>query len=512
MIDKELDIMINKIIKVCESWIKTKDKQMYFEDPLEKKEIVGHYGTSHLSAALIIYGEESGNVELTQTGLLLLESMLKRWDIMKIQPDFHNDFNNFALCLVEKYLKKEEKNKLLNQIKTIVLTTGDSNHQTVNWLPMRAYVNFCRFNWTKDKKYKDAGLKCLEEIKKATFNDGFIDDRLPIGLSYNLQYNVATVAVMQLLNNIGLEVDITKELSALLSVISPDGDINYLGRGTNQIFAWGMWMYVLCSSGRLESEQAFLYLNKYMDVILEENNIMLNTWSGKEKFLWWDYHYCSVYTAHLLLWLVLALRDHKKFLIDAKETKISGESGVNVYKNNNFFVVTFDGREEYLAERGPVVANFWVSGIGCIVKGTFGPWRGAFGNKYINNEIINNYFGIIEIKYNRDFSKNRILKRLHFNMKNNQFIKKTPCFMPLNLNLNERKIIFQWESEEEKEAYLNIPVLMQSKEIIDSLKIYIDDVPVLFDVSLCIRNQYDWCLLVTSKTSKGRKWRVEIAI
>lgn len=512
MIEKELEIMIKKIIEVCELWIKVSDGHVYFEDPLEKKEISAHYGVSHASAAFIIYGEETDNLEIAIKGYSLLKSLLCRWDDIKKMQDFHNDFNNFALCVVEKYLKENQQGELLKKLKEIVLTTPDSCHQTVNWLPMRAYVNYCRFSWTKDEKYKKEALKCIEGIKKATFEDGFIDDRLPIGFSFNLQYDVATVAVMQFMKNINIDLDITQEINALLNVVSPDGDINYWGRGTNQIFAWGMWIYLLCSSGVSERERAVAYLKERLDIVLKKNNLMLNTWEGKERYLWWDYHYCSVYSAHLLLWLVLALRDNKKYLVSQKENYLLGKSGISIYKNSNFFVVTFDGRKEYLAEKGPLITNFWINGIGCIVKGAFGPWKGAFGNKYSNNEVIQNYFGLIEVDYNKDFSNNRILKRLGINVENECFIKKTPCFVPLEVKMDNNKIIFQWKCREEKERYLNIPVLSESKKVLDSLKIYVDDISIPCEVNSCLRNQYDWCWIATGKTNKGRKWSLEITI
>ena len=59
-----------------------------------------------------------------------------------------------------------------------------------------------------------------------------IDDRLPIGLSYNLQYNVATVSVMHFLSiRKAMRVNVSENLGALLDAVQIDGDINYLGEG-----------------------------------------------------------------------------------------------------------------------------------------------------------------------------------------------------------------------------------------------------------------------------------------
>ena len=132
----------------------------------------------------------------------------------------------------------------------MVLSTPDSNNPTINWFPMRWYVNLIRYKWTSDEKFKLACDKCSTDIRAATYKDGFIDDRLPIGLSFNLQYDVATVAVLQYLRSNGENIDISVELGALLNAVAPDGDINYFGRGTNQIFAWGLWVYLLSSAGK----------------------------------------------------------------------------------------------------------------------------------------------------------------------------------------------------------------------------------------------------------------------
>ena len=39
----------------------------------------------------------------------------------------------------------------------------------------------------------------------------------------------------------------------MLAAEAPDGDINYLDRGTNQIFAWGLGIYLLAPSGQQDA-------------------------------------------------------------------------------------------------------------------------------------------------------------------------------------------------------------------------------------------------------------------
>lgn len=247
---KAIELMIDQLNLTTLTWLKRDDKGfLYFADPIDKKEISAHYGATHAAAAWVIYGKKIRNQTLLNKGLDLLESVLKRWERSITLPSYHFDFNNFALCVAYDPVK-EVNPELAECIKNTVLSTQDSNNPTINWYPMRWYVNMRRYQWTGEKRYKDACGKCKKAIVDATYRDGFIDDRIPKGKSFNLQYDVSTVAVMQFLRARGKELDISKELGALLNVVAPDGDINYLGRGTNQIFAWGPWIYLLASAGK----------------------------------------------------------------------------------------------------------------------------------------------------------------------------------------------------------------------------------------------------------------------
>jgi hypothetical protein len=327
--------LIEATLNTCLPWIERKDGSVQFVDPLDKKEISAHYGATHMAVALIIYGSIKNNKELITNGEELLFSIFDRWNDSKALPGFHNDFNNFALCVLDSFTDSYRE-----KIKTIVLDTEDTFFDTVNWLPMRWYVNRSRYNWTHDDSYLEKCKECAGKIKEATFSDGFIDDMIPKGRSFSLQYDIATLAFMQCLRTAGEVLDLSKETGAVLNAVCPDGDINYMGRGTNQIFAWSLWIYLLSSSGLSELDRALDYLEPRLPEMLANNNIMLNDYPGDEKYMWWDYHYCSVYTAHLLFWLVMALKDHDRKSINPTLVE-DGSSGVRIYKNSNVFVVLF---------------------------------------------------------------------------------------------------------------------------------------------------------------------------
>ena len=508
MIKESINELIKQIIDTCTPWVKSgEDGLLRFIDPLDGDEISAHYGATHAAVAFIMYGERIGDKALTDTGYKLLDSILQRWNTSMKLPGFHNDFNNFALCIAWDYFDKNQKQeKLAEQIKDIVLTTPDSNNPTVNWFPMRWYVNKKRHQWTREKKYKAICDKCRADIESATYQDGFIDDRLPVGLSFNLQYDVATVAVLQFLRSEGEEIDISVELGALLNVVAPDGDINYLGRGTNQIFAWGLWVYLLASSGKdYEVRVALEYLKDKVPVMLKNNNIMLNNWPGEEKYMWWDYHYCSVYTAHFLFWLVIALGQVDLYPVEEKIIA-PGDSGIQVNKGIDYFEVTFAGRKEYLAEKGPCIAALWTKSAGRVVKGTFGPWQGAFGNKYSPIEAtIRNNCGLYKLEQNRDFSKNRILHKALPNLETQALERLSPFFSAVNVYVENDEVSIIWKTEEDSKIILSVP-LLETKGI----SVFVDDKKVRSLNSIMIKNQYSWVSLYQTEPMNGNRWELRL--
>ncbi|MCI7635530.1 MAG: hypothetical protein MSS78_07725 [Bacteroidales bacterium] len=485
----KIQSLIEQIIPVCESWVqKGEDGLDRFVDPNDNKEISAHYGATHAAAAFIIWGKQTSNNALYNKGIGLLDSILKRWDKSKKLPAFHFDFNNLAVCLVEGLVDDE----MAARIRETVINTSDSNHNTINWLPMRWAVNKKRIEWTKDDKYSSVIAHCKKTIAKATNADGGVEDRLPHGMSFNLQYDLATVAVLQYLRVNGEEIDLGKELGFLLNAVAPDGDINYQGRGTNQIFAWGLWVYLLASSGQeLALEDALGYLAPRLGKMLANNNMMLNDWDGKEKYLWWDYHYASVYTAHCLLWLVLSLQDYVNSSINPV-IPTSTETDLHIHRSENFFVSWFEGRSEYLAEKGPAIACIWSKKQGMICKGTFAPWQGPFGNKYIYEDVVlKNYCGLISVKRNKDWSKNRYVHKLFPSLETEPSLEMRPLFCPITICEKNGKVEIIWENKGSEDVILNVPA--PSEDV--SFELYADGKKVSAYCVESIKNQYGWVYL-----------------
>lgn len=498
MIEK-IQKFIELTIPVCSSWITQKEDGMfYLIDPNDNKEISEHYGATHVAAAFIIWAKHIGNETLYKQGLSLLQSLLARWNHSKTLPAFHFDFNNFAVSIVEPLV--DEKNAKC--IREIINTTLDSNHDTINWLPMRWAVNKKRVEWTSNNRYESVIAKCRKTIEDATNMDGGIEDRLPHGMSFNLQYNIATVAILQYLRVQGERMELGKELGFLLNAVAPDGDINYQGRGTNQIFAWGLWIYLLSSSGQKSALlRALDYLEPRLNNMLEHNNMMLNEWDGKEKFHWWDYHYASVYIAHFLLWLVLALIDNDKAKISPIFPTTTA-TGLHIYRSENFFVSWFEGRKEYLAEKGPAIAAIWTKNQGMICKGTFAPWQGLFGNKYIYDDIVlKNYCGIFDVKQNKDWSNKRYIKKIIPCLIKGAECTLKPMFYPISVKEESGFLLIRWDCSGEH-LFVNIPAVYANC----SFQLFIDDKNIPILCNSAIKNQYGWVNLFQSRKSKVRKY------
>ncbi len=506
---RRIEHLINITFPYCESWIKAGPEGLpLFVDPLDDKEISAHYGATHAAVSFIILGKHNCNRALYKKGQSLFNSIIDRWELNKELPDFHFDFNNFALCVAYDHLTEDEL--LKDRIRTLVLSTCDSNHLTINWLPMRWLVNWKRYEWTGDERYKQNCDTCKRNIIRATNEDGGIEDRLPNGTSFNLQYNAVTVGLLQYLRCHCESYDLSRELAFLINSVAPDNDINYQGRGTNQIFAWSLWIYLLSSAGKEEVlNDALCFLEERVPIMLRNNNLMLNQWKGAEKYLWWDYHYCSVYTAHFLFWLTLALLDYKKKIInDSLNTEC--DTGINVYKSPNCFVSIFSGRREYLAEHGPVICALWIKKYGMIAKGTFGPWKGFFGNKHTYGDVVlRNYCGLIEVKENKDWSHSRFIHRFLSKLKSKDSYQITPRYSEIKINEDEVSINLRFENTKAYSSIFNMPIL---RGLENSLipELTVDGKKMRLTIVCQIRNQYDWCCIYQSNKSTGKEWVLKI--
>lgn len=482
-------------------------------DPLDHKIIRAHYAETHYSVGLLLKALNDESSEEEMLAKELISVILERIDEDSHLPGYHNDFNLFALCIAYDFLEGKDE-VLAEQIRKKVLDISDSNHNTTNWLPMRIFVNEHRYSWTGATKYPNLCQNLLADIKSVAYKDGFIDDRSPKGISFNLQYDVATVAVLVYVQlRYELKYDITSALGALLKAVLPDGDINYLGRGCNQIFAWGLWIYLLSTTGQdKELDRALSYLEERLPDMLKNNNILLNEREGEDKYLWWDYLYSSVYTSHLFMWLVLAIYDYHKNPVEAIGSSCS-DSGVQIYTSSQYKVVIFNGRKEYLAERGPAIAGIWCAKYGSICKGYLGPWQGTFGQRYTENDVVlRNFFGLLSVKKNKDFSSSRILRKLGLSMYIKPFVTIHPIFANISINISNNRLTISYSTKVRAPKVMNIPILCCSSINNMDFEIFSDGQRMRTIKVGTIEVQYGAAILYQSVISCAKEWKLTIKL
>lgn len=374
-------------------------------DPYENEVIGFHYGETHFAVGFIIYGFLKNHTEIYSVGVGILKDYLKNIEKYQKKSSFHWDFNNLALCVLIEFLEKNAIQDFpysCDELKELIIKQKDSNHGTINWMPMRAYTNWCKYLWTTNEEYLRKFNEYLANVEKAKYQDGFYEDFLPKGKSFNFQYHIYTTSMMNFLSRRIQNVDIPiMGIQRSRDLIDLTGDINYLGRGCNQIFAWGaaFYLFYTCNLGE-ELSIIMDYFMRGFKIALGNKNLIMNDTDGKERVWWWDYHFSTVYYGHLVFWLAMTYIDSSCDLeIERNKEKICWDSGVSIYREHGSFCCIFNGRKHYLAEKGPLVVNIGMNNVGTVFKGALGPFAGMFGNKYANYVTsIQNYFGPIRKK------------------------------------------------------------------------------------------------------------------
>ena len=159
-----LHTLVKDTATKCLEWVEESDTGTFFADPLEGGEISAHYGATHAAASFLLLGEKIGDKRLKAVGEKLFISILDRWKASAHLQDFHYDFNNFAVCVIITKAGELLANKsIVERAKKIIISSPDSDHDTINWLPMRWFVNLCRYEWTKEKQYSEKCEKCAKK-------------------------------------------------------------------------------------------------------------------------------------------------------------------------------------------------------------------------------------------------------------------------------------------------------------------------------------------------------------
>ncbi|MFO7889398.1 MAG: hypothetical protein R6V04_03565, partial [bacterium] len=414
------------------------------------------------------------------------EYKFKKWG-------YHWDFKNYSFLetyrIMQGYLTKEEKIKWKKGIYNY--RENKSNHLT-NWFAMRAYSALLRYKLFHNIFQLFRFFWRMFFIGRAKLPDGCFDDYPHI--SRPIQYHVFVLA---LLHRIYLLKPIPKikrwflqGVEYFVHFIDPDGCFNYIGRGQEQIFGYGIAFYVLETAKSLDYNQAGFYQDladrmwEHLYQYQRKNifPLVLNTRDDSEQFGWYDYHHLTVYEAFLGVWLALAHRNTSndqfelnKSLQRTNQVKHFRSSGQVVFSNDNYFVVFSRGTPEYISEPGITPIHLWFKKIGWFFSCPGGPYS-KFGKIKAANNIDKNFFAPIakskEQKqwYIPAFNKSRYVKSAANSLimiyNYGPFIVKRKVIFKSENILFRDELDFQIKKVYEHFRFFNLPVITDKFEVL----------------------------------------------
>ena len=135
-----------------------------------------------------------------------------------------------------------------------------------------------------------------------------------------------------------------------------------------------------------------------------------------------------------------------------------------------------------------------------IVKGAFGPWKGAFGNNHLQYEAtLRNFTGFLEVRTNRDYSQNRIARKLAIDEKIQSYERVLPRFFDLFVRVTNKSVEIEYKIPERKELLLNLPIIVDGIDRSDSIEVKVNDEKCKAICSTAVLNQYGWIKLYQAK-------------
>ncbi len=382
-------------------------------DPIDFCNPGAHYAATHFAfLGALLYEQYKDKMILENIKSAIDFHLRTSKDEYKFKKwGYHWDFKNYAFLetyrIIKKYLREDEQRKWLKGLKEYRENKG--NHLT-NWYAMRAYSSLLRYKLFHNVVDFLRYLWRIFFVRRAKLPDGCFDD-FP-HLSRPIQYHVFVLALLHRIYLINSSKRIKdwflKGVYYFIHFVDPDGCFNYLGRGQEQIFGYGIGLYVLEAAKSINKNQAgyyqylidciWKYLNKF-----KQNNIfplVLNYQNDLEKFGWYDYHHLTVYEAFLGVWLALTHK-HRfdcnqsvQFKPSEKQLHYLKSSGQVIFSNENYFTVFSRGATEYISEPAITPIHLWFNKVGWFFSCPGGPYS-IFGKINRVENIDKNVFAPI---------------------------------------------------------------------------------------------------------------------
>lgn len=201
--------------------------------------------------------------------------------------------------------------------------------------------------------------------------------------------------------------------------------------------------------------------------------------------------------------------DYGKAVIEEYKSALTSSTGMHIVKDDNAFVAIFDGRKEYLSERGPIVCAVWLKKYGILSKGAFGPWLGAFGNKYSNETVLRNYCGLLIKKSFINLAPNSFLGKICHTLGISFRSRFDYAFVPVSAEFNNGGITLTFYCNHKETAVFNLPLLKSSFGS-PEIKLQVEGVSAEMKAVCEMSNQYGRVVLYQSAPVMGRVWSITI--
>ncbi len=197
------------------------------------------------------YGESFSLCLLSKTGVLdavTREKLIRAYEaIDKEDPEFHWEFNNYALMNYLRMTQDDEVKRFLNPLRF-------KNTPCTNWTLLRSNARLLASE-DVDLAVKEAKHK----IKKYQFRSGLIlDDPGVKSFQYHC-FSMAMIAeIYQQTGDKFFLNSFLKGVQFIRSFILSNGDSLYVGRGQNQTFGYGALIYMLSVAFKYTNDDTIL--------------------------------------------------------------------------------------------------------------------------------------------------------------------------------------------------------------------------------------------------------------
>lgn len=281
---------------------------------------------------------------------------------------YHYDFVNLALVLTANIYDRMgwPKEPLLNPRMNRLARLQHSTVKASNWRAMRLLV-------AKANGKKLRGIWESLALKLNTDADGWVHDIRAV--SFPVQYSIYTAALFELGSRwFGLPATFRRSASTTYDQThrifeSPLG-FNTQGRGYQQIFGYGPWIYLASQREDWRTVTSALHLLEKNTASSQLRLVLSETGDRIGRY---DYHYSSVYQAFLLAWLRLTQ-------LDTADPWVAASGPHAMIRSGGWRVRISRGGNKYAAESALSPHSIFYQGD-CLSEGIAGPDGGRHSRK-----------------------------------------------------------------------------------------------------------------------------------